>query len=208
MVEPHELPWNPLSPPDVIELFTGWDRFWCIAGGWSIDLSVGQASREHEDVDVLVLRRDLDALHAQLPGWELWVAWPPDQLSPWLPGETIHEKAHDIWAREQGSSEWRFQFMVMDHDVSNWVFRRDRSVGGPLASLARRRSRVPAIAPEIQLLYKGNTINRAGRRPKDDADFRTALPHLSQGQRMWLHRELARREPDHPWLELLDTQRI
>lgn len=199
MTEPHELPWNPLAPPEVIPLFAGWGRFWCIAGGWSIDLNTRQVSREHEDVDVLVLRRDLDTLHEQLPGWELFVAWPPGTLGPWLASERIHEKAHDIWAREMGTREWRFQLMVMDHDDEHWIFRRDWSVGGPLEPLAGEVDGVPVIAPEIQLLYKGNGI----RRPKDEADFRTALPHLTPEQRAWLRDALASREPDHPWLPAL-----
>lgn len=206
MVEPHELPWNPLTPRETARLFAGWDRFWCIAGGWSIDLNAGRVSREHEDVDVIVLRRDLGALHPQLPGWELWVSWPPGTLGPWAPGEPIPERAHDIWCREAGAERWRSQLMVMDHDDANWIFRRDRSVGGPLASLARRIDGIPVIAPEIQLLYKGNTTNRAGRRLKDDADFQTILPHLTPEQRRWLREQLASREPDHPWLPLLGSR--
>ena len=200
MAQPHELPWNPLSPAETVALFASWDRFWCIAGGWSIDLNSGRQSREHEDVDVLVLRRDLDVLHAQLPGWELWVSWPPGTLIPWREGEPIHEKAHDIWCREAETDRWRFQLMVMDHDDANWIFRRDWSTGGPLENLAHHIDGVPLIAPEIQLLYKGN----GPRRAKDEADFRTALPHLSPEQKAWLREALASREPDHPWLSLLD----
>jgi hypothetical protein len=201
MISPHEHPWNPLTPAEVIPLFAGWDRFWCIAGGWSIDLNTRQVSREHEDVDVLVLRRDLATLHARLPGWELFVAWPPGRLSPWLAGETIHDKAHDVWAREAGGSAWRFQLMVMDHNEESWIFRRDWSIGGPLESLAHDVDGVPLLAPEIQLLYKGNGT----RRPKDEADFRTALPHLATEQRAWLRDALASRESDHPWLPMLTT---
>jgi len=143
------------------------DRFWCIAGGWSIDLNTRQVSREHEDVDVLVLRRDLDALHAQLPGWELWMADPPGSLRPWLAAEPLPARAHDIWCRRAGTVSWRFQLMVMDHDDEHWIFRRDWTIGGPLASLAHEVDGVPVLAPEIQLLYKGNGT----RRPKDEADF-------------------------------------
>jgi hypothetical protein len=201
MTAPHELPWDPLTPAETVALFASWDRFWCIAGGWSIDLTVGRQTREHEDVDVLVLRRDLGALHAQLPGWELWVSWPAGTLIPWLPGESIHEKAHDIWCREAGMDRWRFQLMVMDHDQDHWIFRRDWSTGGPLDTLSREVDGVPVIAPEIQLLYKGNGT----RRPKDEADFLTALPRLALEQRAWLRDALASREPDHPWLRALSS---
>ncbi len=171
--------WRPLSPGEVGDLFRDWDRFWCIAGGWALDLSVGRKSRDHEDTDVLILRQDAEALHSLLPGWELWAADPPGQLRRWQPSEPIPERVHDIWCRERGMTAWRFQFMVMDHDDTRWIFRRDWSVGGSLATLASEVDGVPVITPEIQLLYKGNGI----RRPKDEADFQTALPHLTPAQR-------------------------
>lgn len=95
--------------------------------------------------------------------------------------------------------------MVMDHDDSRWIFRRDRSMGGPLTSLRVMVGGLPVIAPEIQLLYKGNTTNRAGRRPKDDANFRSILPALTSAQRAWLREALITREPDHPWAEMLEA---
>jgi hypothetical protein len=200
MTAPHELPWNPLTPKETAVLLAGWDRFWCIAGGWAIDLNVGRQSREHADVDVLVLRRDVDAMHQQMPGWELWMADPPGSLRPWLAVEPLPDHAHDIWSRETGTERCRFQLMVMDHDADNWLFRRDWSVGGPLASLTNEIDGIPVLAPEIQLLYKGNGT----RRTKDEGDFRTALPHLSPEQRSWLREALASREPNHPWLPALD----
>lgn len=181
-------------------LFESWDRFWCIAGGWALDLFVGEQSRPHADIDVLVLRQDADALHDHLTGWELFAADPPGSLRHWADNEPLPERVHDVWCRPTGTRNWQFQFMVMDHDDENWIFRRDRSVGGSLKDLARVVGGMPVIAPEIQLLYKGNGT----RRPKDEADFRTILPHLSLEQRTWLHRALQAREPDHPWLVALN----
>jgi hypothetical protein len=199
------LPWDPLTPWEVVGLFAGWHGFWCIAGGWAIDVNLGHPTREHEDVDVLVLRCDLPALHRHLYGWELHASDPPGHQRPWPAGEHLPVRAHDLWCRRLGSKVWRFQIMVMDHDDAQWLFRRDRSMGGPLASLRIMVDGVPVIAPEIQLLYKGNTTNRAGRRPKDDADFRSILPSLAPEQRAWLREALIMREPDHPWIEMLES---
>lgn len=200
-IPPHELPWAPLTPYETVTLFASWDRFWCIAGGWAIDLWLGQVTREHADTDVLLLRGDMATVHDHLPGWELWAADPPGTLRPWPAGEPLPGHVHDIWCRKAGSMRWRFQLMVMDHDKVHWIFRRDGSIGGPLGSLANEVGGMPVLAPEIQLLYKGNGT----RRPKDEADFLTALPHLSPNQRAWLRDAIASREPNHPWVAALDS---
>ncbi len=58
-------PWAPLAPTEVAELLAGFDRPWWIVGGWAVDAATG-LPREHEDVDVSMLGRDVPALHAHL----------------------------------------------------------------------------------------------------------------------------------------------
>lgn len=189
-------PWRPISPGEVAGLFRAWDRFWCIAGGWALDLYIGRQTRDHEDTDVLILRRDTDTLHSLLPGWELWAADPPGELRPWLTSEPLPERVHDIWCREIGGDVWRFQVMIMDHDDNRWIFRRNRAIGGSLNSLTIESGGVPIIAPEIQLLFKGSSTIR----PKDAADVELVLPHLGRAQRIWLRDSLAFQDADHHWL--------
>lgn len=200
MIQLHELPWDPMPPAEVAGLFRDWDRFWCIAGGWAIDLIHGGQTREHEDTDVLVLRHDADELHNLLPGWELYAADPPGTLRLWHAGEPLPEHVHDIWCRPAGSERWQLQLMVMDHDDDTWMFRRDPAIGGPLASLRSVVDGIPVIAPEVQLLYKSK-----GLRPKDVSDFRAILPHLTTEQRQWLRSALTTQAPAHPWLDELGT---
>jgi len=40
--------------------------YW-IAGGWAVDLAVGRVTRDHADVDVMLLERDKRALSDDLP---------------------------------------------------------------------------------------------------------------------------------------------
>lgn len=196
----HELPWEPLPPSDVAELFQGWDHFWCIAGGWAIDLVLGEQTREHDDTDVLLLRKDADALHGLLPGWEFYAADPPGTLRPWPAGEPLPPRVHDIWCRPAGTERWQFQVMVMDHNDVRWIFRRHAAIGGPLDTLCVTATKLPVIAPEVQMLYKSK-----GMRPKDVADFRAILPHMHPRQRGWFRTALAAYDPTHPWLAALDS---
>lgn len=48
-------PWEPLGLDDAIKTMLGFPAPWWIAGGWAIDLFVERQTREHDNVDVVVL---------------------------------------------------------------------------------------------------------------------------------------------------------
>lgn len=193
--------WEPLTPVEVGALFKHWPHPWWIAGGWALDLFRGEVTRPHDDIDVVVLRRDVAALHGALPGWELHMADPPGTLRLWSEGEAMPARAHDIWCRPRADAPWRMQFMVVDTDDERWFFRRDHRVIGSLATFGLERDGLPILAPEIQLLYKSSVKSSAGRRPKDEMDYRRTLPYLGAARRRWLHDAIALTQPGHPWLD-------
>lgn len=100
---------------------------------------------------------------------------------------------------------WRFQPMVLETDGDDWLFRRDDRIRGSLRDLPHQCDGLPVLAPEIQLLYKARLPNR----PKDEADFTMAVPHLTDPQRRWLRDTISllypgsAEQPEHPWLETL-----
>jgi hypothetical protein len=197
---PHELPWEPITPQEAASLFDSWGRFWCVAGGWAIDLWLGRTTRHHGDIDLQILRRDAAALPSHLAGWDLHLASATRSLPLWVPEEPLPAEVHNLWCRPVGAHTWRLQVLVMDHDADRWIYRRNEKIAGSLTTLSTRASGIPVIAPEIQLLFKSRDP-----RTKDEADFHAALPDLTPAQRSWLHDALASSEPDHPWLSLLDS---
>jgi hypothetical protein len=89
--------------------------------------------------------------------------------------------------------------MIADTRDEEWLFRRMPTISRPMATIGDRTPEgIPYLAPEIQLLYKAK-----GLRPKDEADFQSALPALQQERRAWLRDALAQVHPEHPWLERL-----
>ena len=44
---------------------------WWIAGGWAIDLHIGEEVREHDDLDVAVLRDEQNLLRSHFKNWEM-----------------------------------------------------------------------------------------------------------------------------------------
>jgi hypothetical protein len=196
--------WQPWSPHEVSVFFAPLSAPWWIAGGWAIDLFLGRQTREHEDIDVQVLRRDQHAIRALLDTWDVQAALPPprDEAWPfrsWYLGETLEMSIHDIWCRPTATQPWTLQLMIADTQGDRWLFRRTPTINRALDTLGGSTADgIPYLAPEIQLLYKAK-----GLRQKDGADFARALPALSQERRHWLQYALTAVHPHHPWLTQL-----
>jgi hypothetical protein len=191
-------PWGPWEPATVAETaarFSDCGAPWWIAGGYAIELATGR-TREHTDIDVLLLRRDQLAVQRVLPGWEWQAADPPGTLRPWRPAEELPPDVHDIWCRPGADRPWRIQIMLDESSGDDWVSRRDDRLRRPIASIgAVTADGIPYLVPEIQLLYKART-----RRPKDELDFTATLDILTPLRRQWLSDALALvHGPQHPW---------
>jgi hypothetical protein len=199
-------PWQPWSPQDVARFFAPLTVPWWIAGGWAIDLFLGRQTREHEDIDVHILRRDQQVVRALFGGWDMQAALPPprDEAWPfrsWRLDEELDADIHDAWCRTTPTQPWALQLMIADTRDDLWLFRRKPTIARSIASIGCVSAEgIPYLAPEIQLLYKAK-----GLRPKDEADFAHALPALDQERRQWLRNALAEAHPGHPWLECLTS---
>lgn len=193
--------WDPAPLAEVVSLFSGLPAPWWVAGGYAIELAVGHPVRHHGDIDVLVLRRDQLAAQHALADWEWWAVDPPGTLRPWKQEETLPAHVHDIWCRPTGHHPWRIQIMLDECHGAEWVSRRNSRIRRPAAALGLTTADgTPYLAPEIQLFYKAK-----GPRRKDQIDFTVTLPHLSTGQRRWLHGAIADTYGAHPWLQQLST---
>jgi hypothetical protein len=187
--------WQPATLAEVARLFASFPRPWWVAGGMAIELAVGGAFRTHDDIDVMVLRRDHLAVREALRQWDLWAADPPGTLRPWLDGETLPSHVHDIWCRPHPRAGWQLQVMIDESAGDIWTSRRNRGIRRPVAQLGHTSSAgLPFLAPEVQLFYKAADV-----RPKDQQDFDAVLPCLDIDQRRWLEHALAATSPGHPW---------
>src|SRR5215208_1996881 len=152
-------PWQPLSVAEAAAL-DGMPVPWWIAGGWAIDLFVGGSTRDHDDVDVAVLRPDQLAVQSHLDGWDLRVAH-HGRLAPWVPGRPLAPDEHGIWARPGPASPWRLELLIDEVVDGQWAYRRNPGVRLPPERLGRRTATgLPYLRPEVVLLYKS-------RRPRE-----------------------------------------
>jgi len=193
--------WAPLSISQTVELMTGLEVPWWIAGGWAIDLFLNRSTRDHADIDVLVRRTDQVSvsLHFSKLGWELWEVDRPGHLRPLKLDETVRSTVHDVWCRPDRRSMWALQLMLAESDGDQWIYRRDSEVTLPLSEVGfHTADGVPYLAPQIELLFKSKSP-----RPQDEADFNLTAPELPTTARRWLASAIRRTDPTHPWLSRL-----
>ena len=192
--------WEGFDPSRLSSLMRSFDAPWWVAGGRALDLWMGRQTRAHQDVDVAVLRNDQRQLHDTFGRWELYYATTDHRLLPYRSECWLEEPLHGVWVRPASGAPWLCEFLLNEHDGQEWVYRRNPAVRKPLAEVGAVASAggVPILVPEIVLLYKAHELTE-----KDEADFRSALPHLTRSRKAWLLRALDETTPDRPWTRRL-----
>jgi hypothetical protein len=183
---------------EVAALMADFPRPWFIVGGWAIDLFVGHVTRDHEDVDVGILRRDQRALRGFFAGWDFEKV-EEARRAPWPQAEQLNLPVQEVHARRLDGAPRQIEFLLNEARDDAWVFRRDARIERPL-SKARQvtRSGIPYLDPAIVLLFKAKDP-----KPKDVADFELVRSDLGVSRRLWLRGALEMCHPGHPWIARL-----
>jgi Aminoglycoside-2''-adenylyltransferase len=190
--------WRDTTPEELRDWLSDTAVPWWIAGGWALDLWLGRSTRPHSDIEIGCFRPDLVAMLAPFADWEIAVAR-NKVLTPFTRGQPVPKPPFSLWLREADAPLWAVEVLVEERDGDRWVYRRDARITLPSDDLfVVTGAGWRVIAPEVQLLYKSKAL-----RPKDEADFETALPHLENDRRQWLRHALALVDPRHPWVQRL-----
>lgn len=189
------------SPEQAAVLLRDFPKPWWIAGGWAIDLFLDNHTREHEDLDIAILREDGPAFREYLLSWELWPGLGQGELEskPIRIDESLPPERHVLWCRPSSNSDWAFEVLLNETAGEEWVFRRDHRIRKPVAEIGSTASNgIAHLKPEIVLLFKAkNNLD------KDQQDFLAALPTLTPEASGWLIDALRVVHPNHPWLVAL-----
>ena len=158
--------------------------YW-IAGGWAIDLAVGRVTRDHADVDIMLLERDEHALRTDLTQVDIQLISRDGQPGPWPAGRRLLAgpgPGPDRLVLHGRNLPLPAEVLLASAVGASWVYYRGaRCISRPLADVTRRRDGIPFLAPEVVLLFKSRS-----KSDKDQRDVETAMPVLSAGQRSWL----------------------
>jgi hypothetical protein len=194
-------PWSALTPSQMAAAFSGYRGDWWVVGGWAIEAFTGVA-RNHEDIDVAVLRCDVVAVCTHLERrFHLWSNQEGTFrfLDPDAGEEALPDGFFQIWLRKNAFSPWVADLLVQPGQPGTWVNRRQASMVLPLEEATWvSPDNVRYQNPEGVLLFKATHL-----RDKDQADFDVSLPMLSATQRSWLRTALTQTLPEHPWIRRL-----
>lgn len=187
-----------LRPGEAAAILDGLDGPWWIVGGWAIEAFTGR-QREHEDLDVCILARDLPRLIEHFHGSHHVWATGGGMMCPILSvDQALPGWLHQIWIRETASEPWLLDVIITPDEDGRWVFQRDPAYVDDLEAVTWTANDGTVYQnPEITLAFKA-----AHARPKDTADLRSALSHLTPEARRWLRETVVRLYPDHSWLAL------
>lgn len=190
--------WDAWTPWEVARRLDGLDVPWCVVGGWAIDLALGTASRDHDDLEIAVARRHLDDVRRHL-GDLVFFAVGGGEVRRIAPDEPSPNDRHQHWVLDEAAMRWRVDVMAEPGDGSTWRYRRDPDLHAPSASMvARSDDGIPHLRPHGVLLFKAKSL-----RPKDRRDFEIAAGCLDAAERRWLADALERFHPGHPWIDRL-----
>lgn len=148
IVEPD---WEKLTPSDAAALLADLPIRWWIAGGWALDLHEGRQTRPHKDVDVAILRSEHEALRSQLACWDLQISY-RGALRPWIDGR-VGPPENAVWARPDVDSRWLLDFKIEDDVDGHSAYRRDPTLGRPVAAIGTVVDGIPCLAADIVRLY-------------------------------------------------------
>ncbi len=190
--------WKKISPNDLKQLLEKLESPWWIAGGYGIDLWLGQNTREHGDIDITLFRENFEKLFFLSSKFEFYIA-NKDGLRKLNLISDLKTNDWNIWVKNTGEQEWLFQCLISDEKFGKWIYRRNININRDkkLFGLTLENGN-NVIAPEIQLLFKSRTLEE-----KDEADFKKCLKYLNNDQKIWLRESLLITSPDHPWINQL-----
>src|SRR2546426_11672541 len=161
----------------------GFPRPWYIAGGWAIDIFLGRETREHDDIDVSVLRNDQAKLRTHLAAgaFEQFV---DGRLLPRPDGDWLNLPVHEVHATSETRA--RVEFLLNESSGASWQFRRNPAITRRLDRIGMRTSAgVPFLVPEIVLLFKAKASGAT-----DARDLVFIRTRLRDEPGRWLNNDL------------------
>ncbi len=188
--------WDPLDPTGVADFMADYPGEWWIVGGWAIS-AFTDVSRRHEDIDLVIWRRDLPLFRGLVGDrhqiWSAGVGAIRPLNDDW---PVPHDNAGQVWLRDHATAPWFLDCILSEDRDGLWMSRRDPEHVVPLDDVTWvADDGIRYMRPEV-VLHRKARLDRS----KDAADLARAWPLLSGEVQEWLRGAVRKERADHPWL--------
>lgn len=182
---------------DIESLMASFEKPWFIAGGWTIDLAVGEVTRSHKDMDICIFREDLEYALYFFKDWDINVAIPGEhRLKPVRHLGDVELPRYCLHLFK--GSEF-LEILLTERVHEQVIFRKDRTVTMHFDDFATGSLPRPYVNPAWQLLFKS-----LHTRPEDEHDFRVYLERSEDRQsKAWLLENMIRVGGNKQWVDAL-----
>jgi hypothetical protein len=168
-----------------------------VAAGWALDLFRGGQTRQHGDIEIAVPAANFAEIRDRFPEYAFDTVssgWIWEEASP-----RVLNATHQTWLRDRATGNYLLDVFREPHDGETWICRHDETIRlSYTAIISHTADGIPYLVPELVLLFKAKHT-----RPKDQADFDAAIPHMTAAQRQTLAILLDGVHPGHHWLAQL-----
>jgi hypothetical protein len=183
-------------PLAVAALMRDFEKRWCVAGGWAIDLFLGRETRPHDDIEIAVWRSDQLELQKYLAGWTLKTA-ANGELKAWRKNGFLNLPVHAVHCFNSQTTPHFLEVLLNENEDNSWTYRRNQTISRASSkAILKSDLGIEFFAPEIVLLYKSKNPRR-----KDEQDFQETINFLENESKIWLRNALLISDSKHRWLD-------
>lgn len=202
MIPLDENAWDAWSPHELGQRLREAILPWYVAGGWALDVWHDEQTREHEDLEFVVLRDHVDHFRGILCDLDFFAV--KDGAIEYLPPSArLPGDVWQLWGADTRQGCWRVDLMIEEGTPDLWVYKHDRTINMARSDAVHVSNvGIPYLAPINVMLFKAKR-----RRSKDQMDFDHCLPKLSVEEKHQFVVWLTGLHPDHPWITQLKISR-
>ncbi|MFG5119961.1 nucleotidyltransferase domain-containing protein [Methylorubrum sp. POS3] len=190
--------WAAWSPRELGQRLRNAIHPWYIAGGWALDIWHGRQTREHEDLEFVVMRNDANYFRVTFNELDFFTVH-SGAVEYLPPSAKLPSDVWQLWGADMRQGCWRVDMMMESGTPDRWIYKRNRMIQTARSDAVRvSEAGIPYLSPIQVLLFKAKYC-----REKDQKDFDLSLPKLSAEERQQLTIWLDDMHPGHTWITKL-----
>lgn len=173
---------------------------WYIAGGWAIDIELGEVTRKHKDLDICIFREDAAYALNYFQDWDIHVTIPGEnRLEPCKNIEDLKLPRYGLHLYKDNEF---LELLLTDRAEEEIVFRKNNEVRMKMKEFGKGSATRPYVNPAWQLLFKSLST-----RKEDEHDFKIYRDRIQDKSSMkWLRDSMITTNGNKEWIEELTKQ--